>query len=76
MQINMPQIGMTMLGGTILKWFYNEGDMVMEEEPLFEFETEKMTNEVVAPVSGVLHIIAPADEDVDCGKPVAEIKEV
>jgi pyruvate dehydrogenase E2 component (dihydrolipoamide acetyltransferase) len=73
MQVNMPQVGMTMLSGTILKWFYNEGDAVTEGKQLYEFETEKMTNEITAPVSGILHIIAQVGEDVDCGNPVAEI---
>ena len=75
MQVKMPQIGMTMMMGTITKWFYNEGDMVTQGQPLYEFETEKTTNEIEAPVSGVLHIVAKVDEDIDCGNLVAEITE-
>jgi pyruvate dehydrogenase E2 component (dihydrolipoamide acetyltransferase) len=73
MIVKMPQIGMTMLMGTVVKWHKNEGDDVMEDEPLFDFETEKQTNEVQAPVAGKLHIIAAEGTDVDCGEPVAEI---
>lgn len=75
MTVNMPQIGMTMLMGTITEWCANEGDTVKEGDKLFVFETEKMENEVTAPASGKLHIIAQVDEDVDCGNPVAEIIE-
>jgi pyruvate dehydrogenase E2 component (dihydrolipoamide acetyltransferase) len=75
MIVKMPQVGMTMLMGTVVNWMKNDGDMVSEGEPLFEFETEKMTNVVPSPATGKLRIIAQVDTDVDCGEPVAEIVE-
>jgi 2-oxoglutarate dehydrogenase E2 component (dihydrolipoamide succinyltransferase) len=42
---------------TVLRWFKREGDRVTAGEVLLEIETDKVTQEVVAPVSGVLTAI-------------------
>lgn len=77
MKIVMPQFGMTMQEGTITKWYKNDGDKVEKGEPLYEVESEKLTNEVEAPATGVLKIIVQAfsDESTKCGEVVAEIIE-
>ena len=43
-----------MESGTIVKWLKAEGDAVEKGEPLYELDTEKVTQEVEAEVSGVL----------------------
>lgn len=53
-EILLPQWGMAMEEGTIVSWLKAEGDLVTEGEPVVEIETDKMTVEVVAPISGVL----------------------
>ena len=73
MTVVMPQIGMSMLAGTISTWCKNEGDTVEKDEVICEFETEKFTKELEAPAAGVLHIIAQEGDEVECGEPVAEI---
>src|SRR5208282_6164801 len=50
----MPKFGMTMKTGKISKWYKDEGNQVQAGEDLFEVETEKITNKVEAPVSGIL----------------------
>ena len=52
--ILMPKLGLTMKNGTIVRWLVNVGDAVNEKDPILEIETEKLTNTVEAPASGVL----------------------
>ncbi len=71
----MPQLGETVSNGTILRWFKASGETVVADEPLFEIETEKVSMEIPAPVSGVLGaILVPEGETVDVGTKVAEIE--
>lgn len=73
MTIVMPQIGMTMVEGTIEYWKKKDGERVEKGEPLMEFSTEKLTNEMAAPESGVLKILVQEGEIATCGDPIAEI---
>ena len=50
--IQMPQLGETIVEGTILKWLKAEGDAVEADEPLFEISTDKVDTEVPSPVAG------------------------
>ncbi len=52
--IVMPQLGLTMTEGTIMKWYKKEGDQVKTGEVLAEIATDKITNELEAPEDGVL----------------------
>lgn len=73
MKVLMPQIGMTMVEGTILSWSKSEGDKVKKGETLFTIETEKLTNDIEATASGTLKIIVPEGESAKCGEEIAEI---
>jgi pyruvate dehydrogenase E2 component (dihydrolipoamide acetyltransferase) len=53
-EVVMPQLGMTMTEGTIVRWLKNEGDQIEKGELLLEVETDKATMEVEARASGVL----------------------
>lgn len=57
----MPKLGLTMTEGTISKWLKKEGDAVKEGEPMFEVETDKLTNTIEAPATGVLRKIIAAE---------------
>ena len=59
--IVMPKLGLTMTEGTVSKWLKHEGDAVKEGEPLFEVETDKLTNTIEASASGTLLKIAVAE---------------
>ncbi len=52
--IQMPQLGETIVEGTILKWLKSEGDAVERDEPLFEISTDKVDTEVPSPVAGTV----------------------
>ena len=70
----MPKLGLTMTEGTIDEWKKKEGETVTEGEHLFTVSTDKLTNDIGAPESGVLLKIAvPAGETVACLVPVAYI---
>ncbi|MCI5562769.1 lipoyl domain-containing protein [Eubacteriales bacterium SGI.150] len=73
--VTMPKFGLIMTEGTITEWYKNEGDHVEAGEPLLQIETQKLTNDVEAPVSGTLvKILAQVDDTVPCQEPIAEIQ--
>jgi pyruvate dehydrogenase E2 component (dihydrolipoamide acetyltransferase) len=55
--IVMPQMGESIVEGTITKWLKKAGDKVQRDEPLFEISTDKVDAEIPAPASGVLQEI-------------------
>jgi len=68
-EIKMPRFGLTMESGFIEKWFKKEGENIKEGEPLFEVSSEKITNQVVSPASGVLlKIIGQEKEEIKVGQ--------
>src|SRR3954469_24348297 len=64
-----------MESGTIVKWLKSEGDPVEKGEPLYELDTDKVTQEVEADASGVLLKIAVAEGEVPVGRTIAVIGE-
>jgi pyruvate dehydrogenase E2 component (dihydrolipoamide acetyltransferase) len=65
-----------MESGTIVRWLKSEGDQVEKGEPLYELDTEKVTQEVEADASGVLlKILAGEGEEIEVGKAIAVIGE-
>jgi len=55
--IIMPQMGESIVEGTITKWLKKPGDKVQRDEPLFEISTDKVDAEIPAPASGILQEI-------------------
>jgi pyruvate dehydrogenase E2 component (dihydrolipoamide acetyltransferase) len=74
-EIKLPRLGQGMESGTIVKWLKSEGDEVAKGEPLYELDTDKVTQEVEADASGVLLKIAVAEGEVEVGKTIAVIGE-
>jgi pyruvate dehydrogenase E2 component (dihydrolipoyllysine-residue acetyltransferase) len=65
-----------MESGVIVKWLKSEGDQVQKGDPLFELDTEKVTQEVEADSSGVLlKILANEGDEIEVGKAIAVIGE-
>src|SRR5579863_317261 len=52
--IVMPQMGESIVEGTLTKWLKKPGEHVERDEPLFEISTDKVDTEIPAPASGVL----------------------
>jgi len=75
-KVIMPKQGLLMTEGHITKWLISEGDQVIQDEPLFEMETDKLTITIDSPASGVLlKIISAAGETVPVTETIAVIGE-
>ena len=73
-EVVMPQMGESIVEGTITKWLKSPGDDVERDEALFEISTDKVDSEVPAPDSGVLEaIFFPEGETVEINTVVAVI---
>jgi pyruvate dehydrogenase E2 component (dihydrolipoamide acetyltransferase) len=72
-EVKLPRLGQGMESGTIVRWLKTEGDAVTKGEPLYELDTDKVTQEVEAESDGVLLKIVVADGEVDVGTTVAII---
>jgi pyruvate dehydrogenase E2 component (dihydrolipoamide acetyltransferase) len=72
-EVILPRLGQGMETGTIVRWLKSEGEAVAKGDPLFELDTDKVTQEVEAEASGVLLKIAIAEGEVPVGKTVAFI---
>ena len=74
-EVKLPRLGQGMESGTIVKWLKSEGDRVEKGEPLYELDTDKVTQEVEAEASGVLLKIAVDEGEVPVGRTIAVIGE-
>ncbi|HEY7207227.1 MAG TPA: dihydrolipoamide acetyltransferase family protein [Gaiellaceae bacterium] len=74
-EIKLPRLGQGMEAGTIVKWLKSEGEPVEKGEPLYELDTDKVTQEVEADASGVLLRIAVREGEVEVGRTIAFIGE-
>ena len=72
-EVILPRLGQGMESGTIVRWLKSEGEQVEKGEPLFELDTDKVTQEVEAEANGVLLKIAVAEGEVPVGQTVAFI---
>ncbi len=72
-EVKLPRLGQGMESGTIVRWLKAEGDEVAKGEPLYELDTDKVTQEVEAEASGTLLKIVVVDGEVDVGTTVALI---
>jgi pyruvate dehydrogenase E2 component (dihydrolipoamide acetyltransferase) len=72
-EVKLPRLGQGMESGTIVRWLKAEGEAVAKGEPLYELDTDKVTQEVEAESDGVLLKIVVADGEVDVGETVGII---
>ena len=74
--IKVPELGESIIEGTLTSWLVKEGDSFEPGDNLAEIETEKITIEIPAQTSGVLtKIITPEGSSVNVGQSIAEISE-
>ena len=73
-EIRVPALGESVTEATVGRWFKKAGERVKADEPIVELETDKVTLEVNAPVSGVLaEIVAKDGETVSAGALLGQI---
>jgi pyruvate dehydrogenase E2 component (dihydrolipoamide acetyltransferase) len=71
--VKLPRLGQGMESGTIVKWLKSEGEPVEKGEPLYELDTDKVTQEVEAEATGVLLKIAVTEGEVPVGRTIGFI---
>ena len=74
-EVKLPRLGQGMEAGTIVKWLKSEGEPVEKGEPLYELDTDKVTQEVESDFAGTLLKIAIAEGEVAVGKTIGVIGE-
>jgi 2-oxoglutarate dehydrogenase E2 component (dihydrolipoamide succinyltransferase) len=75
-EVIMPQLGESVVEGTVIKWLKNEGDSIEEYEPLLEVNTDKVDTEVPAPADGtLLKLYVEEGQTVSAGTLLAVIGE-
>ncbi len=75
-EVIMPQLGESVLEGTITKWLKAKGEQIDEYEPLLEVNTDKVDTEIPSPASGVvLDILVAEGTTVQAGSLLAWIGE-
>ncbi len=75
-QVIMPQLGESVVEGTVTRWLKREGETVEEFESLLEVNTDKVDSEIPSPAAGtVLKILVPEGETVKAGTVIAWIGE-
>jgi pyruvate/2-oxoglutarate dehydrogenase complex dihydrolipoamide acyltransferase (E2) component len=72
--VTMPQLGVSVVEGTVVKWLVAIGDEVAADQPLCEIDTDKIVTEIPAPASGTLaEILVGEGETVEVGAVLARI---
>ena len=75
-KVTMPQLGESVVEGTIGKWLVSVGQSVAKDEPIVEILTDKADSELPAPVAGVVtQLLAAEDDIIAVGDPICEIDE-
>lgn len=72
-QVILPKLGFSMNEAVIAEWLVADGAEVKEGEPLYAIESDKSTQEIEAPASGILKILAQPGETYEVGHVVAEL---
>jgi pyruvate/2-oxoglutarate dehydrogenase complex dihydrolipoamide acyltransferase (E2) component len=73
-KLKLSRVGMNMQEATIAKWHLQPGDSFKSGDPLYEIETEKVTQEVAATGDGTLvEIFVAAGENAAVGAPVCAV---
>jgi 2-oxoglutarate dehydrogenase E2 component (dihydrolipoamide succinyltransferase) len=84
----MPQMGESIVEGTLTKWLKKPGERVERDEPLFEISTDKVDTEIPSPAAGTLAealveegktvgintVVARIDEGVAAAKPAPKVE--
>ncbi|MGH7917384.1 MAG: biotin/lipoyl-containing protein, partial [Candidatus Binataceae bacterium] len=74
LEVIMPQMGESVVEGTVTKWLVKEGDQVNEDQPLVEISTDKVDTEIPSPGAGVItQIVASEGQTLAVGAVLAVI---
>jgi pyruvate/2-oxoglutarate dehydrogenase complex dihydrolipoamide acyltransferase (E2) component len=74
-EIRIPKLGMEMTEATLVRWLVEDGAEVGQDQPLYLLETDKVENEVGAPIAGRLRQVGEEGETYPVGQVIAELHE-
>jgi pyruvate/2-oxoglutarate dehydrogenase complex dihydrolipoamide acyltransferase (E2) component len=70
----MPQLGVSVVEGTVIRWLVAAGDEVTMDQPLCEVDTDKIVTDIPSPANGTLaEILVPIGATVEVGTVLARI---
>lgn len=74
--VKVPASGESITSANVALWHKKNGEHVQKGDILVTLETDKISNELEAPISGVLQILVPEGEEVPIGEVIAKITEL
>ena len=74
-EVVIPALGESITSGILSSWKVDEGSYVELDQPIYELETDKITQEGLADASGVIKFLAKEGEEVEIGATIATIDE-
>lgn len=72
--INIPKLGVSMTEGTLVEWMVVDGQSVQAGDVLYRIETDKVENDIEAPIGGVIRIIGVEGDTYDVGVHIGSIE--
>ncbi len=72
--INIPKLGVSMTEGTLVEWLVADGASVKAGDLLYRLETDKVENDVEAPVDGIVRLTGSEGETYDVGTQIGSIE--
>jgi pyruvate/2-oxoglutarate dehydrogenase complex dihydrolipoamide acyltransferase (E2) component len=72
--IFIPKLGVSMTEGTLVEWMVTDGQTVEAGDILYRIETDKVENDIEAPVAGVMRISAAEGDTYDVGVQIGSIE--
>lgn len=74
-EVEMPQMGESVMEGTVIEWTKKVGDKIEEDETLLEIATDKVDTEVPSPQAGILvEVLAEEGDTIEVGQAIAIIE--
>ncbi len=74
-EVNLPKLGESIVGATVVQWLKHEGETVTVDEPLLEVSTDKVNSEIPSPVAGIIkEIVVREDDEIEVGALLAKIE--
>ena len=73
-EVKLPQMGFSVTEAVLAEWLVDDGAEVTEGMPIYSIETDKATEEVESPSTGILRISAKIGETYEVGAVLAMIE--
>jgi pyruvate dehydrogenase E2 component (dihydrolipoamide acetyltransferase) len=72
-EVTVPRLGDDMESGVLIRWLVEDGATVSRGDPIYELDTDKVTQEVEAEADGTIRIVAQPGASLPVGATLAWI---